>query len=444
SPGCDHARRHDAWNGRLGGPVGAQGRSRSRRRSCHHADDRRRQEPGLRPRRLRLSHQADRPRPPGDGAEATPARPPGARRGRRRRAPAAPPAHARAGGLRGRRGGERAGCARAPARRLAERRPARPDDAGDGRLRVRRGAPPPRGLAGDSSRRHHGPRPVPRRPRTAQRVRAEDPPERRARPRSAPGRGARAGGDQRRPSETQGLMAKILLVEDNEMNRDMLSRRLGRRGYDVAIAVDGEQGVAMARSEAPALILMDMSLPGLDGWEATRQLKATPETRGIPVIALTAHAMSGDREKAIGAGCDDFDTKPVDLAPPLERIRSAGEALRRRASESGAGALIPDLDRICTATERLDALLGPGGGPVQESAQQAASAKPGTAQPAQHRAAILVVDDNEDNRDMLARRLRRQGYEVLTAAGGRAALDSLVERPLDLVLLDVMMPDLDG
>jgi len=132
------------------------------------------------------------------------------------------------------------------------------------------------------------------------------------------------------------------------------------------------------------------------------------------------------------------------LGPPLERIRSAGEALRRRASESGAGALIPDLDRICTATERLDALLGPGGGPVQESAQQAARAKPGTAQPAQHRAAILVVDDNEDNRDMLARRLRRQGYEVLTAAGGRAALDSLVERPLDLVLLDVMMPDLDG
>jgi two-component system, cell cycle response regulator DivK len=123
-------------------------------------------------------------------------------------------------------------------------------------------------------------------------------------------------------------MAKILLVEDNEMNRDMLSRRLGRRGYDVTIAVDGEQGVAMARSEAPALILMDMSLPGLDGWEATRQIKATPETRGIPVIALTAHAMSGDREKAIAAGCDDFDTKPVDLARLIEKI----EALLGRAA----------------------------------------------------------------------------------------------------------------
>jgi len=113
-------------------------------------------------------------------------------------------------------------------------------------------------------------------------------------------------------------MAKILLVEDNEMNRDMLSRRLARRGYQV----DGEQGVAMARSEAPALILMDMSLPGLDGWEATRQIKAAPETRAIPVIALTAHAMSGDREKAVAAGCDDFDTKPVDLARLLEKIEA--------------------------------------------------------------------------------------------------------------------------
>jgi CheY-like chemotaxis protein len=117
-------------------------------------------------------------------------------------------------------------------------------------------------------------------------------------------------------------MTKILLVEDNEMNRDMLSRRLARRGYEVVIAVDGEQGVAMACSEAPSLILMDMSLPGLDGWEATRRIKAAPETRAIPVIALTAHAMSGDREKAVAAGCDDFDTKPVDLARLLEKIKA--------------------------------------------------------------------------------------------------------------------------
>jgi CheY-like chemotaxis protein len=117
-------------------------------------------------------------------------------------------------------------------------------------------------------------------------------------------------------------MPKLLLVEDNEMNRDMLSRRLTRRGYEVAVALDGEQGVAMARSESPALILMDMSLPGLDGWEATRRIKAAPETRAIPVIALTAHAMAGDREKAIAAGCDDFDTKPVDLERLLGKIEA--------------------------------------------------------------------------------------------------------------------------
>jgi CheY-like chemotaxis protein len=102
----------------------------------------------------------------------------------------------------------------------------------------------------------------------------------------------------------------------------MLSRRLIRRGYEVAIALDGEQGLAMARSESPALILMDMSLPGIDGWEATRRLKAAPETQAIPVIALTAHAMSGDREKAHAAGCDDFDTKPVDLTRLIEKIEA--------------------------------------------------------------------------------------------------------------------------
>ena len=121
-------------------------------------------------------------------------------------------------------------------------------------------------------------------------------------------------------------MPKILLVEDTEMNRDMLSRRLIKRGYEVVVALDGEQGLDMARVEAPALVLMDMSLPGMDGWEATRQLKAMPDTRNIPVIGLTAHAMAGDREKAIGAGCDDFDTKPVELTRLLEKI----ETLLRR------------------------------------------------------------------------------------------------------------------
>ena len=117
-------------------------------------------------------------------------------------------------------------------------------------------------------------------------------------------------------------MSKILLVEDNEMNRDMLSRRLARNGYEVLIAIDGGEGLAKARSESPDLILMDMSLPGLDGWEATRQLKAEPGTRGIPVIALTAHAMAGDRQKALSAGCDDFDTKPVELPRLLTKIQT--------------------------------------------------------------------------------------------------------------------------
>ncbi len=117
-------------------------------------------------------------------------------------------------------------------------------------------------------------------------------------------------------------MAKILLVEDNEMNRDMLSRRLERRGYEVVIAVDGGQGVALARAERPDLVLMDMSLPVLDGWEATRRLKADPDTSAIPIIALTAHAMSGDQQKALAAGCDDYDTKPVDLNSLLAKIEA--------------------------------------------------------------------------------------------------------------------------
>jgi len=115
-------------------------------------------------------------------------------------------------------------------------------------------------------------------------------------------------------------MSKILLVEDNEMNRDMLSRRLERKGHEVLIAVDGQAGIDMASSVAPDIILMDLSLPVVDGWEATRRIKADPATQAIPVIALTAHAMSGDEEKAREAGCDDYDTKPVNLNRLLEKI----------------------------------------------------------------------------------------------------------------------------
>ena len=130
------------------------------------------------------------------------------------------------------------------------------------------------------------------------------------------------------------VVSKILLVEDNETNRDMLSRRLLRRGYEVVLALDGESGLSLAQSEAPDLILIDMSLPVLDGWEATRRLKAGPATRGIPVIALTAHAMSSDRDKALEAGCDDYDTKPVELPRLLEKI----EALLAAAGVAPGGA----------------------------------------------------------------------------------------------------------
>jgi two-component system, cell cycle response regulator DivK len=116
------------------------------------------------------------------------------------------------------------------------------------------------------------------------------------------------------------VMSKILIVEDNEVNRDMLSRRLARRGYEVICAVNGQQGIEMAHDQTPDLILMDMSLPVLDGWEATRKLKSTPETQTIPVIALTAHALMNDREQAFEAGCDDYETKPIDFPRLLGKV----------------------------------------------------------------------------------------------------------------------------
>jgi two-component system, cell cycle response regulator DivK len=123
-------------------------------------------------------------------------------------------------------------------------------------------------------------------------------------------------------------MTRILIVEDNEMNRDMLSRRLQRKGYEISMAVDGGSGVETAVAEIPDLILMDMSLPVLDGWEATRRVKSNPQTKHIPVIALTAHAMTGDRDKAMEAGCDDYDTKPIDLARLITKIEAQIERIK--------------------------------------------------------------------------------------------------------------------
>lgn len=124
------------------------------------------------------------------------------------------------------------------------------------------------------------------------------------------------------PRPEDDRVTRILLVEDDEMNRDMLSRRLVKRGYDVTIAVDGQEGVQRARSDRPDVILMDMSLPVMNGWSATQELKGDEETQDIPIIALTAHAMAGDQEKALAAGCDDFDTKPVELSRLLDKIEA--------------------------------------------------------------------------------------------------------------------------
>ena len=126
-------------------------------------------------------------------------------------------------------------------------------------------------------------------------------------------------------------MVRVLIVEDNEMNRDVLSRRLASRGYEVLLAIDGPRGLAMAHSHSPDVILMDLGLPEIDGWECARRLKANPETQRIPIIALSAHAMVGDREKAIGAGCDEFDTKPIDFVGLLAKMERLVEAVREQA-----------------------------------------------------------------------------------------------------------------
>ena len=148
-------------------------------------------------------------------------------------------------------------------------------------------------------------------------------------------------------------MQKILLVEDNDMNRDMLSRRLIRRGFQVIFAMDGQQGVDLARSERPDIILMDMSLPVIDGWEATRRVKSDAATRSVPVIGLTAHAMSGDREKALEAGCDDYDTKPVELT--ASSARSSGFLAPGKASGSPTARTGEHLEGACRRPHQTSA-----------------------------------------------------------------------------------------
>jgi phosphoserine phosphatase RsbU/P len=221
-------------------------------------------------------------------------------------------------------------------------------------------------------------------------------------------------------------MAKILLVEDNAANGDMLSRRLRRSGYEVVSAADGEAAVTMAAAECPDLILMDLNLPVLDGWAATRRIKGAPETRTIPVIALTAHAMREDRERAVHAGCDDYESKPVNLSRLLGKI-----ATHLKAGGADAGAR----DGMRTAAPPVR---------VAEPPRNARPAPAATNSPTTADGRLLIVDDTPANRDMLARRLARAGYSVEVAADGTEALRRVGETAFDLILLDIMMPDVSG
>ena len=203
-------------------------------------------------------------------------------------------------------------------------------------------------------------------------------------------------------------MHRILLVEDNEMNRDLISRRLKRRGFDVTLAVDGAEGVERATAEAPDLIVMDMGLPVLDGYEATRMLKDAEATRRIPIIGLSAHAMSGDARRALDAGCDDYDTKPVDWKRLLGKI----DVLLTQAQEAAA-------DSEADTVVKADAADGAAG----------------------H---VLVADDNTLHREMLSGRLAALGYTFDLAAGTAGALELLGQKRFDAVLLDVTLPRVDG
>lgn len=230
-------------------------------------------------------------------------------------------------------------------------------------------------------------------------------------------------------------MAKILLVDDNEPDRSLLARRLQRRGFDVVTAPDGEQALRRADADRPDLILMDLNMPVLDGWSATRRLRQTPGAGGaVPVIALTAYAADNCRDEALEAGCDDYDTKPIDLSRLLEKV----EALLNR---SGGDTETPAAGPAPPAAGAEVHPAPEPAAPRRERVAPAPHANGNGAAPGGH---LLIVEDAADSRELMALFLRRQGYTVDTAEDGRAALARIDERPYDAVLLDVMMPGIDG
>jgi DNA-binding response OmpR family regulator len=237
-------------------------------------------------------------------------------------------------------------------------------------------------------------------------------------------------------------MQTILLVEDNELNRDMLGRRLKRRGYAVITAVDGPTGIAKAQSDQPDLILMDMSLPIMDGWSATSHLKADPQTATIPIIALTAHAMVGDRDQALAAGCDDYDTKPVEIRRLLAKV----EALLVQRD--------PSQDQQIPVAETLQTPIPPSFGttsgtigPRENHSVPEAPAKKPLFPPEPIATAsnkILIVDNAEENRDALSRHLSHKGYDIISASNRETALSILRDTDIALVLLTAVLPGIGG
>ena len=249
-------------------------------------------------------------------------------------------------------------------------------------------------------------------------------------------------------------MPRLLLVEDEQVNRDLFRRRLERKGYVVLSAENGSSAVALTQSEKPDLVLMDLGLPDLDGWEATRRIKADPATAAIPIIVLSAHATTEARERAFAAGCEEFETKPVDWDAVFKKIEGALARARARAAVPPArpapsdseidlgGAPAPDPGAI------TDIIRGPRGASNDSTAMlPAVSAAPEEEEKevcAVHPKRILVVEDNDANRVMLCRRLNKHGYLTTEAANGREALDALGKQWFDLVLCDIMMPGVDG
>lgn len=266
-------------------------------------------------------------------------------------------------------------------------------------------------------------------------------------------------------------MARLLLVEDEQVNRDLFRRRLERKGYAVVTADDGLSAVARAASEKPDLIIMDLGLPDIDGWEATRRIKADPASATVPVVVLSAHAGDESRQKAFAAGCEEFETKPVNWDVLFKKIEAALERAAERARAAAAPPAAPpvDDDEIdlggttavidpAAATNILRGADAPGAVPAPPTAQKPppAAAPVPAAVPvpkpkddekelcAVQPKRILVVEDNDANRVMLCRRLNGRGFATTQAADGRQALDAVVKQRFDLVLCDIMMPGVDG